>query len=87
MNTSITNLTPAIVQNRVIKVISEQFGVSKSEIKPDSNFTTDLGGDSLDMVELAMTLEDEFYIELPDEEAMKVVTVADAVALVEKYRD
>ena len=86
MNTSITALTPAIIQTRVIKIISEQVGVDESQIKPVNSIAADFGADSLDLVEIIMALEDEFGLQLPDDECEKVVTVADAVALIEKYR-
>ena len=86
MNTSITALTPAIIQTRVIKIISEQVGVDESQIKPVNSIAADFGADSLDLVEIIMALEDEFGLQLPDDDCEKVVTVADAVALIEKYR-
>lgn len=67
------------VLSRVIEVTSEKLSVKKEDILPSSNFTEDLGADSLDLVELVMAFEEEFDIEIPDEESEKVQTVQDAV--------
>ena len=64
---------------RVKSVIADQLGVDESTITMDSSFVDDLGADSLDLVELIMGLENEFDIEIPDEEAEKIQTVGDAV--------
>ena len=61
------------------KVISTQLGVDESEITLESSFVDDLGADSLDVVELIMALEEEFDVEIPDEDAEKIVTVGDAL--------
>ncbi|NQT28222.1 MAG: acyl carrier protein [Candidatus Omnitrophica bacterium] len=71
------------VDEKVKNIISEQLGVKKEEIKPESSFIDDLGADSLDTVEVVMALEEEFGIEIPDEDAEKIATVGDAV----KYID
>ena len=63
----------------VKSVVAEQLGVDESEITMESSFNDDLEADSLDIVELMMALEEEFDIEIPDEEAEKIVTVSDAV--------
>lgn len=70
--------------DRVKKVIVDQLSCSEEEVKPESNFTTDLGADSLDKVELVMAFEDEFSVEIPDEEAEKIQTVQDALNYIEK---
>lgn len=70
---------------RIIKIIAEQLGITEPEVTLDKNFANDLGADSLDTIELAMALEDEFRIELPDEELEQVKTVQDAVNLVDKH--
>ncbi len=63
----------------VKKVVVEQLGVSESEVKRESSFVDDLGADSLDTVELVMALEENFSIEIPDEEAEKIKTVGDSI--------
>lgn len=67
------------VQEKVKKIIVEQLGVDDAEVTPDASFVEDLGADSLDTVELIMVLEEEFGIEIPDEDAEKIVHVKDAV--------
>lgn len=62
-------------EQRVKKIVAEQLGVNESEIKNESSFVNDLGADSLDTVELVMALEEEFGVEIPDEEAEKITTV------------
>lgn len=69
--------------DKIKKIISEQLGVDEGEITPESHFIDDLGADSLDTVELVMALEEEFGIEIPDEDAEKIQTVGD----VSKYID
>ena len=67
------------IEQRVKKIVAEQLGVNEAEIKNASSFLDDLGADSLDMVELVMALEDEFGIEIPDEDAEKITTVQAAI--------
>ena len=71
------------VDEKVKDIISEQLGVKKEEIKPESSFIDDLGADSLDTVEVVMALEEEFGIEIPDEDAEKITTVGEAVKYIE----
>jgi acyl carrier protein len=66
------------LDDRVTEIIMEQLGVSREEIRPEASFIDDLGADSLDIVELVMAMEEEFDIEIPDEEAEKIQTIADA---------
>ena len=65
------------------EVVVEQLSVYVDEVKDDAKFVEDLGADSLDVVELVMALEEKFDIEIPDDEAEKIATVADVVAYVE----
>jgi len=67
------------VEERVQKIVCEQLGVSEEEAKLEASFIDDLGADSLDTVELVMAFEEEFKIEIPDEEAEKIATVQNAV--------
>jgi len=67
------------IQNRVRKIIVDQLGVDEDKVKMDASFVDDLGADSLDVVELVMALEEEFNIEIPDEDAEKTKTVSDVV--------
>ena len=67
------------VEDRVQKIVWEQLGVSAEEVKLEASFIDDLGADSLDTVELVMAFEEEFEIEIPDEEAEGIQTVKNAV--------
>lgn len=71
-------------RNRVVKIIAEQLGVREEEVKEDARFSEDLGADSLDTVELIMELEEEFDIEIPDEDAEKAKTVKDVIDYITK---
>ncbi|MFZ5864182.1 MAG: acyl carrier protein [Nitrospirota bacterium] len=66
-------------EDRVKKIITEQLGVDDEDVTPEANFVEDLGADSLDTVELVMAFEEEFGIEIPDEDAEKILTVQQAV--------
>ena len=72
------------VADQVKKIIVEQLGVDEEEVTPDASFVDDLGADSLDTVELVMAFEEEFGIEIPDEEAEKIGNVKEAVAYIEQ---
>jgi len=72
------------VSDKVKKIICDQLMVDQEEITDESSFVEDLGADSLDTVELIMEFEDEFGIEIPDEQAEKISTVGEAVAYLEK---
>ncbi len=67
------------VEERVKQIVVEQLGVKEEEVSGESSFVDDLGADSLDTVELVMALEEEFNIEIPDEEAEKITTVQQAM--------
>lgn len=67
------------VEERVAKIVVEQLGVDKDQVKPEASFVDDLGADSLDTVELVMALEEEFECEIPDEEAENITTVRQAI--------
>jgi len=69
----------ASVEQRVKEIICEQLGVSEDQVTPQASFIEDLGADSLDIVELVMALEEEFGLDIPDEEADKLKTVGDAM--------
>jgi acyl carrier protein len=69
----------ADVEAKVKKIISEQLGVPEADVKPEASFVNDLGADSLDTVELVMALEEEFGVEIPDEDAEKIATVGNAI--------
>lgn len=72
------------VEDKVKSIIAEQLGVKQEEITPEASFINDLGADSLDTVELVMALEEEFGIEIPDEDAEKITTVGEAVKYIEE---
>ncbi len=72
------------VEKRVKEIIVEQLGVSEEEVVPEASFIDDLGADSLDTVELVMALEEEFDIEIPDEDAEKIHTVQDAINYIQE---
>jgi acyl carrier protein len=67
------------VEERVKAIIVEQLGVEEADVAPAAKFIEDLGADSLDTVELVMAFEEEFDIEIPDEDAEKITTVGDAI--------
>ena len=67
------------IEQQVLKVVVEQLGVTEEQVTPAASFVDDLGADSLDTVELVMALEEEFEIEIPDDQAEKIATVKDAI--------
>ncbi|OQA19657.1 MAG: Acyl carrier protein [bacterium ADurb.Bin363] len=73
------------VSEKVKAIIVEQLGVDEEEVTLKASFTDDLGADSLDNVELVMALEEEFDIEIPDEEAEKITTVQEAIKYIEEH--
>ena len=72
------------VVERVKEIIAEQLGVKKEEVIPEASFIDDLGADSLDTVELIMALEEEFGIEIPDEDAEKMTKVSELIKYIEE---
>ena len=73
------------LEERVKKIIVDQLGVKPDEVKPESSFIEDLGADSLDTVELVMAFEEEFGLEIPDEEAEKITNVQQAIDYVKAH--
>jgi acyl carrier protein len=67
------------IEQRVKEIIVEQLGVNEGEVKPEAKFVDDLGADSLDLVELVMALEEEYNMEISDEDAEKILSVGDAI--------
>ena len=70
------------VEDKMVDIIVEQLSVDKDKVVPGASFVDDLGADSLDLVELIMAMEEEFDVEIPDEEAEKIATVQDAINFV-----
>jgi len=68
------------LEQRISEIIVEQLGVSRDDIESESSFTDDLGADSLDLVEMVMAMEEEFGVEIPEEDSEKLQTFGDAVA-------
>ena len=71
------------IEQRVKEIIVEQLGVNEGEVKPEAKFVDDLGADSLDLVELVMALEEEYNMEISDEDAEKILTVGDAIEYIQ----
>lgn len=76
----------ADILERVSKIIVDRLGVEESKVQPEASFTDDLGADSLDVVELVMELEDEFDMEISDEDAEKIATVGDVVEYITNHQ-
>ncbi len=70
------------LEDRVSEIIVEQLGVSRDEVVPEASFIDDLGADSLDIVELVMAMEEEFDVEIPDDDAEKIQTIGAAIAYI-----
>ena len=75
----------ASIEEKVKQLIVEQLQVDEAEVTPTAHFVDDLGADSLDIVELVMTFEEAFEIEIPDEEAEKITTVRDAIDYIQSH--
>lgn len=75
----------ASIEERVCDLVVEQLGVSQDQVTKQASFVDDLGADSLDTVELVMAFEEEFGIDIPDEDAEKMVSVNDAIAYLEEH--
>ncbi len=71
---------------KIKSIIVEQLGVDESEVNPEAHFINDLGADSLDTVELVMALEEEFGVEISDEDAEKIQTVGDVIKFIDKLK-
>jgi acyl carrier protein len=80
------NREMASIEDKVKAIIVEQLGISEDEVKPEASFIDDLGADSLDIVELVMAMEEEFEIEIPDEEAENIKTVGDATKYINQHK-
>ena len=76
----------ASIEERVRKIVSEQLSVPEDQITPQKSFEADLGADSIGLVELMMQFEDEFDMNIPDEEAEKIKTVGDAIRYIEEHQ-
>ncbi|MBI4574198.1 MAG: acyl carrier protein [candidate division NC10 bacterium] len=76
----------AALEDKVKKIIIDQLGVDEAEVTAEAKFIDDLGADSLDTVELVMALEEEFGIEIPDEDAEKIATVRDAITYIKEHK-
>jgi acyl carrier protein len=74
------------VAEKVKQIIVEQLGVDENQVEPSASFVDDLGADSLDIVELVMAFEEEFKVEIPDEDAEKIKTVKDAIDYIESKK-
>ncbi len=73
------------VEGKIKNIIAERLGVEEGQIVPDASFVDDLGADSLDTVELVMALEEEFNLEISDEDAEKITTVKDAISYIQTH--
>ena len=73
------------IEKRVKEIIVEQLGVNENEVTPEAKFVDDLGADSLDLVELVMALEEEYNMEISDEDAEKILTVGDVIEYIQAH--
>jgi acyl carrier protein len=79
-------MSTSTIEAKVKSIIADQLGVGEDEIKPESSFIEDLGADSLDIVELVMAMEEEFEVEIPDEEAENIKSVGDAINYINTHK-
>lgn len=79
-------MAASIVEGRVKEIVCEQLGVSEEEVTPEASFIEDLGADSLDIVELVMALEEEYEMEISDEDAEKIKTVKDVIDYIDTHK-
>lgn len=79
-------MSTSTVYDRLKTIITEQLGVDEEEVTPQASFVDDLNADSLDLVELIMSLEEEFGLEISDEDAEKILTVQDAVSYIDDHQ-
>ena len=79
-------MSTSAIETKVKGIIADQLGVGEDEIKPESSFIEDLGADSLDIVELVMAMEEEFEVEIPDEQAENIKTVGDAINYINTHK-
>jgi acyl carrier protein len=79
------NMAAASIDTLVFEIVAKQLGVDQDKVVPEAAFVDDLGADSLDTVELVMAFEEEFNIEIPDEDAEHIKTVGDAVAYIKRH--
>ncbi|EJE98207.1 acyl carrier protein [Liquorilactobacillus mali] len=80
-------MTEKEIYDKIVKIINERFDVEEDKVTPDLNFSTDLNADSIDIVEFVLELEDTFSAEIPDEDAEKLITVADAVKYIANHQE
>jgi len=73
------------IEKRVKEIIVEQLGVNENEVTPEAKFVDDLGADSLDLVELVMALEEEYNMEISDEDAEKILSVGDTIEYIQSH--
>jgi acyl carrier protein len=73
------------MEARLREIVVDQLGVEESQVVPEAGFVSDLDADSLDLVELIMALEEEFGVDIPDEDAEKIVTVGDALSYLREH--
>ncbi|MFP2961288.1 acyl carrier protein [Myxococcus sp. 1LA] len=79
-------MSTSTIEAKVKSIIADQLGVGEDEIKPESSFIEDLGADSLDIVELVMAMEEEFEVEIPDDEAENIKCVNDAINYINTHK-